>query len=69
MRLPPQCAEPRVSESASAALLTWHCCDTRQHGLSGVQVLGPSIAVQLVLQGVLDLRLEVLGDVIPAGRQ
>lgn len=51
------------------ALPTGHRGDARQHGLSGVQVLGARVAVQLVLQRVLDLRLELLGDVVPVGTE
>ena len=47
-------------------LLTRHRGHARQHRLGCVQVLGPRVAVQLVLQRVLDLRLELLGDVVPA---
>jgi hypothetical protein len=37
-----------------------------EHGLCSHQVLRPCIAVQLVLQGVLDLLLQVLWEVTAA---
>lgn len=59
--------EPTGPQARGVQGLTRHGRHPRQHGLCGVQVLGARVAVQLVLQRVLDLGLEILGDVVAAG--
>jgi hypothetical protein len=59
--------EPSIARGGQRR--TWVGCDAGQHGLCGVEVLGARVAVQLVLQRVLDLGLEGAGDVVPGRRE